>query len=153
MTYLVITSLSIKKTRNYEKKLKERILKIIETYSLTKKEFAEKIGISTGNLSDLFSGRIKNLSPQVVTNIAKVFRINPIWLILGEGEMISQPEQNQERDERLGAEFRILQLLRKRPILKLTVDDFLQLDRDLSEEERSAIGAMLKSWKPINKAK
>ncbi len=67
--------------------------------------------------------------------------------------MISQPEQNQERDERLGAEFRILQLLRKRPILKLTVDDFLQLDRDLSEEERSAIGAMLKSWKPINKAK
>ncbi|OMI18864.1 helix-turn-helix domain-containing protein [Leptospira weilii] len=133
--------------------MKERILKIIETYSLTKKEFAEKIGISTGNLSDLFSGRIKNLSPQVVTNIAKVFRINPIWLILGEGEMISQPEQNQERDERLGAEFRILQLLRKRPILKLTVDDFLQLDRDLSEEERSAIGAMLKSWKPINKAK
>ncbi|MDI7190863.1 helix-turn-helix domain-containing protein [Leptospira santarosai] len=67
--------------------MKERILKIIEIYGLTKKEFAEKIGISTGNLSDLFSGRIKQLSPQVVTNIAKIFLINPTWLILGEGEM------------------------------------------------------------------
>ncbi|MCH1915679.1 helix-turn-helix domain-containing protein [Leptospira noguchii] len=44
--------------------MKERILKIIEIYGLTKKEFAEKIGISTGNLSDLFSGRIKQLSPR-----------------------------------------------------------------------------------------
>ncbi|WP_244947496.1 hypothetical protein [Leptospira weilii] len=81
------------------------------------------------------------------------FNLNPVWLITGEGEMISQPEQNKERNERLGAEFRILQLLRKRPLLKLTVDDFLELDRDLSEEERGAIKAMLKSWKPVNTAK
>ncbi|AXR64529.1 helix-turn-helix domain-containing protein [Leptospira mayottensis] len=67
--------------------MKAQILKIIETYGLTKKEFAERIGISTGNLSDLFSGRIKSLSPDVVTNIAKIYQINPIWLLSGDGEM------------------------------------------------------------------
>ncbi|EKR62348.1 DNA-binding helix-turn-helix protein [Leptospira weilii str. 2006001853] len=130
----------------------ERFSVFFKATGITQEEFSKRIGASRSSISSWQRGRF-GIPGSVIKTMEYEFNLNPVWLITGEGEMISQPEQNKERNERLGAEFRILQLLRKRPLLKLTVDDFLELDRDLSEEERGAIKAMLKSWKPVNTAK
>lgn len=134
-------------TDKKNKIISKRFSEFFKVVGLTQEEFAKRIRVARSNISSWQSG-VHGISGAAITAMEHEFNLNPVWLITGEGEMISQSEQNKERNERLGAEFRILQLLRKRPLLKLTVDDFLELDRDLSEEERGAIKAMLKSWKP-----
>lgn len=70
--------------------MKDRILQIMKSASLSNAEFAEKIGISTSSLSHIFSGR-NNPSLDVVMRIHKSYpTININWLLYGEGEMTQE---------------------------------------------------------------
>ena len=66
--------------------MKIRLSEIIEKTGVLKKEFAEKIGVSTGNLSDWLKGRSEP-SAKVLTRICELYHVNINWLLTGKGDM------------------------------------------------------------------
>ncbi len=85
---IAMSSKIVKKTTY----IKERILNIAETKGLSKEIFFSEIGMSYGN----FKGKAKNtaLNSDSIAKILTIHNeINPIWLIIGEGEMFLSNEK------------------------------------------------------------
>ena len=66
--------------------MNERILLLRKTLNLTQKEFAKKIGISHGTLSDIEKNKIPIQERHIIT-ISLAFGVNENWLRTGEGDM------------------------------------------------------------------
>ena len=65
----------------------ERLSKIMESQEMNAKQFAQKLGVSAGTLSNIFGGR-NNPSYELIQNTLKHFpQISAEWLVMGEGEM------------------------------------------------------------------
>lgn len=88
--------------------MKDRIIKLMQTYGLNNVEFADRIGISTSSLSHILNERNKP-SLDVVLRIHKAYpALSLQWLLCGEGSMIGlspeaiSPEQkdvNESKDD------------------------------------------------------
>ncbi|MBR1922243.1 MAG: helix-turn-helix transcriptional regulator [Paludibacteraceae bacterium] len=66
---------------------RQKIQKIMESENLNARQFAERVGISAGTLSNILNGR-NNPSLDVMQNILNSFRtISSDWLILDSGPM------------------------------------------------------------------
>lgn len=66
---------------------RERLLKVIESYGMNGKQFAEEVGIGAGTLSNITGGR-NNPSLEVMQRVLERFRnLNAQWLVLGTGPM------------------------------------------------------------------
>lgn len=72
----------------------ERLLFAIELRDTNQNALAKKLGISRSAISQICTGKTKNISAETATLICKYLKINPFWLILGEGK----PEIETERD-------------------------------------------------------
>ena len=59
-----------------------RVTALREKLNLSQQEFADKIGITQGALSQLESGK-STLSLSTITKISQVFNVDCNWLILG----------------------------------------------------------------------
>lgn len=72
--------------------LKERVEKVMETYSLNKNQLSVKTGINYSAIHDwVTEGRLK-LSAQNIERIIRAFpELNAEWLRTGEGEMVKAP--------------------------------------------------------------
>lgn len=66
--------------------MNERILLLRKSLNLTQKEFAKKIGISHGTLSDIEKNKIPIQERHIIT-ISLAFAVNENWLRTGEGDM------------------------------------------------------------------
>lgn len=67
----------------------ERIKAIIKFYGVTQQKFAEDCSMSSANLSNLLSGKIKEIGSGYLTNLALKYRsVNLHWLLTGEEDMI-----------------------------------------------------------------
>jgi len=67
---------------------KDRIATLIEKKGISKKKFAQTIGISTGNLSDWLKGRSEP-SSETLSRIYENYKdLNPKWLLSGKGEAL-----------------------------------------------------------------
>lgn len=64
---------------------KERILQYIEKKGITQYSFSQKTGLSNGFLKSGTSLSVDNL--RLISSI--FFDLNPLWVITGEGEMLS----------------------------------------------------------------
>ena len=68
--------------------IRDRLLFLIRELRLNKKQFAESIEITPGNLGDWFNLNKKSLpSSAALRKIVKVHMVNLNWLINGEGEV------------------------------------------------------------------
>lgn len=75
--------------------LKDRIKKLRREMDLTQQEFADKIGISRGNIGAYEVG--KNApSDAVISLICKTFNVNEAWLRDGVGEMFLERTRDEE---------------------------------------------------------
>uniref|UniRef100_A0A7C6E9B4 Helix-turn-helix domain-containing protein n=1 Tax=candidate division WOR-3 bacterium TaxID=2052148 RepID=A0A7C6E9B4_UNCW3 len=70
--------------------LNKRIAKAIEYSGLKQKEIAEKVGLTTSEMSNIVKGVVKNPKLKVLVELAKICKVDLRWLITGEGEMIKQ---------------------------------------------------------------
>ncbi|MGC4128548.1 MAG: transcriptional regulator [Bergeyella sp.] len=73
--------------------IKERILLLAENVEVSKQEFFRKIEMSYGN----FTGNNKDrpINSDAIKNILVIYpQTNPYWLILGNGEMLRDINQN-----------------------------------------------------------
>lgn len=74
--------------------MNERIKQLRKELHLTQQEFANKIGISRGNIGAYEVG--KNApSDAVISLICREFNVNESWLRTGEGEMFISLTRNQ----------------------------------------------------------
>lgn len=71
----------------------ERIELILKYYKLTKKQFAESISYSPGNITDWVKGRYKP-SSRALINIENTYNISESWLINGIGDMLISNTDN-----------------------------------------------------------
>lgn len=74
--------------------MKDRINKLLDNYSLSSSQFAEKIGVQRSSISHIMSGRNKP-SYDFIIKILDTFKdLNAEWLLTGRGEMIKVQEKN-----------------------------------------------------------
>lgn len=66
--------------------MKARLAELIQELGILKKDFAESIGVSTGNLSDWLSGKTEP-SAKPLSRISEKYKVNLNWLVVGHGPM------------------------------------------------------------------
>ena len=64
----------------------ERLKEIRKSLDLTQREFSDSLDIKQGSYSDVERGKA-GISAVLLKNLIRRFRINPLWLCEGEGEM------------------------------------------------------------------
>ena len=79
---------------NFLKKFMSRLKQLISALGMTQVEFAEKMGIAKSTVSDVISGRLKDLPNHVHTTLVRGYSVNLNWLLTGEGEMFLMSSQN-----------------------------------------------------------
>ena len=75
--------------------MNERLKKLRKTLDLTQQEFADRLGISRGNIGSYEVGK-SALSDAVISLICREFNVNEDWLRTGEGEMFIQMTRDEE---------------------------------------------------------
>lgn len=68
--------------------MKERFKAIRNHYGLSQAEFAQRIHMSPGFISNVETGR-SNISEKTIQVVCEAFSINREWLMTGEGEMFT----------------------------------------------------------------
>ncbi len=72
------------------REIKDRILQILKEENLTYTKFAEKLEVQPSSISHIVSGRNKP-SLEFLQKVLKNFtNINPLWLVIGKGDMLVQ---------------------------------------------------------------
>lgn len=81
--------------------MKRRIKELRKTLGLTQQEFADRLGISRGNIAT-YETREGNPGNSVINLICREFSVNEVWLRTGDGEMFAQRTRSQEIAEFVG---------------------------------------------------
>ncbi len=74
--------------------MKERIKKLRKALDLTQQEFADRLGISRGNIAT-YETREGSPGSSVISLICREFNVSETWLRTGEGEMFVQLPRNE----------------------------------------------------------
>lgn len=73
--------------------ISERLLFALTLRKMNQNALALKLGVSRSAISQICTGKTKNISAELAIKICKYLKINPFWLILGEGKPeIDTPE-------------------------------------------------------------
>ena len=82
-----------------EKKIsmQQRFKQIREYYGLSQAQFAQKINMSPGFISNVETGRTK-ISDRTANQVCNVFPINRVWLLSGEGQMFTGETRPVDKD-------------------------------------------------------
>lgn len=75
--------------------MKERIKKLRKALDLTQQEFADRLGISRGNIAT-YETRDGSPGSSVITLICREFNVNEEWLRTGSGEMFLELSRDDE---------------------------------------------------------
>ena len=75
--------------------MNERIKEIRGYYSLSQKEFGERIELKQNSVAVVERGK-RNLSERSINLICKEFSINKTWLLTGEGDMFKDLTPSEE---------------------------------------------------------
>lgn len=75
--------------------MKERIKKLRKALDLTQQEFADRLGISRGNIAT-YETRDGSPGSSVISLICREFNVSESWLRTGEGEMFVQRSEDDE---------------------------------------------------------
>lgn len=104
--------------------MKERLKKLRKELDLTQQEFADRIGISRGNIAT-YETRDGSPGSSVINLICREFSVSETWLRTGEGEMFL-PSPNGVLDE-------LVQKYGLSTRGKVIVEKFLDLNPDVQE--------------------
>ena len=78
---------------------KDRISEIMKHTGMVAKNFCEATSISPASLSHILNGKAKASLP-VLRSIVDAFpELNPLWVLLGKGEMLANPDDYVQDDD------------------------------------------------------
>lgn len=107
--------------------IKNRIVQLISSESLTSSKFADKIGVQRSSISHILSGRNKPSFDFIQKIIHSFPHISVDWIITGDGEMYKQqestslfdsPELNEYKEETNQSQVTQPPKLKKEPVSK-----------------------------------
>ncbi len=79
--------------------MKDRIYQLMQHTGLNQAEFAERLGMSAGSVSNIFTGRT-NPTNNHVQAIHRAFpQVNVNWLLFGEGEMMNDADASSSAED------------------------------------------------------
>ena len=81
--------------------MNERLKELRKELKLTQQEFANKIGISRGNIGAYEVGKNK-ISDAVISLICTKFHVNEDWLRTGNGDMFIEMTKDEQIEEFIG---------------------------------------------------
>ena len=82
-----------------ETSVKERLKQFIDTLNISEREFCRRIGVSSSYVMSIK----KSIQPDKMQAISIQFpELNPLWLLLGQGEMLL-PNEKKEGEQRQNA--------------------------------------------------
>lgn len=70
---------------------KELLTELLSSLNISKKKFAEQLGLSQGNVSDWFNRPGYRPSIDALKRISDTFNVNLNWLVTGEGHIYNVP--------------------------------------------------------------
>lgn len=115
--------------------MNERVREIRKQLDLTQEEFANKIDLKRGGVTNIELGKV-NLTERNIKKICNVFNVNEHWLRTGEGKMFNTVEEDKEL-----LDFVINAMAEKDEFIKKT---FLTLAR-LNDNEWDVVKKIIKS--------
>lgn len=107
----IIDYLCIHKFKNINYVMNEdniaiRLKGFMDSIEMTSSQFADQCGIARPTLSQLLTGRNKKISDVLVGQIHKAFpRLSVVWLLFGEGEMLTPLPSEAEPEPELSPLF------------------------------------------------
>lgn len=72
-----------------EKSWSDRLVYAFGRSKLNRTQFGKMVGVSAPTVHDWMHGKIKMIAGDHLMRVCQVLRINPFWLITGQGEMMS----------------------------------------------------------------
>lgn len=69
--------------------MKDRLIRLLDSEQLTASKFADRIGVQRSSVSHVLSGRNKPSFDFIEKTLKAFPDLNPEWLILGKGDMIT----------------------------------------------------------------
>lgn len=98
--YICSVNLKIEKQHMIEDNVAIRLKGFIDEMGLTNSQFADQCGIPRPSLSQLLTGRNKKISDVIVGQIHAAFpRLSVLWLLFGEGDMLTPVAPDAASDE------------------------------------------------------
>ena len=79
--------------------MKERISQIMQSHKMTQRDFAAALGISPSSLSSIFNGHTSPTNNTVQAIHRRFPEISITWLMFGEGDMESTPNQEDSQTQ------------------------------------------------------
>ena len=73
--------------------MKERLIEFLNAHNLSSTRLADQIGVQRSSISHIVSGRNKPSYDFIFKFLQHYPRVNPRWLIMGEGSMFDAPSQ------------------------------------------------------------
>lgn len=83
--------------RPAEKSWHERLVFAFDQSKLNRTQFGQLVGVSVPTVHDWMHGKIKMIAGDHLVRVCQVLRINPLWLIAGQGEMMADDRRQGER--------------------------------------------------------
>ena len=76
--------------------IQERFALFVEKSGYTKQFIEKKLGLSNGYVGKIVAGK-SSFSVEILENIIATFsELNPMWLVVGEGDIFLKPNTNKE---------------------------------------------------------
>lgn len=75
--------------------MNSRLKEVRKTLEMTQEKFAESLGISRTNLTNIELGKIQ-LTNRLIKTVCSVYKVDEEWIRTGNGEMFTQHDDNFE---------------------------------------------------------
>ncbi|MCW7460182.1 helix-turn-helix transcriptional regulator [Leptospira bandrabouensis] len=116
----------------------DRLAELLKELGLTYQEFADKTGITKGQVANIISGK-RELSQTLALAAEKEFNVSALWLQTGEGEKYAKIKQDLAEVARIAKQGRDLDLV---PELR----DLLPEIKKLKEEDYNVLVTTIKRF-------
>lgn len=86
-----------KRNTQTENNWSDRLVYAFGLTKLNRTQFGQLVGVSAPTVHDWMHGKIKMIAGDHLVLVCQVLRINPLWLITGQGEMMADDRRQGER--------------------------------------------------------
>ncbi len=74
----------------------QRLRDLRKYFDLNQKEFADRVGMRESSISAIETGK-RTIGKRIAIDISRSFNTNPLWLLLGEGNMFLMDDNGEEK--------------------------------------------------------